>query len=94
MTPEKQPVIQSVFDRRMAEKNEMFFQKAMQELDEYERIITVAGQNSDLFKTQIATDAQEFAAFQELVAGLRAGRSVLSGVVNAFDVLIEDEFFV
>lgn len=93
MTEEKQPVIQSVFDQRVLEKNESFFLKALHELQGYKRELANVGPTSVEYMTHIGQDAEKSDAHREMLRSLTSSENILVGVLNSFDVLSEDNFF-
>jgi len=93
LTEQKQPVIQSVFDRRLEEQNETFFLKALQELQGYKRELSQVGVQSDAHAQHIGADGEKMQAYRALLGHLNSSENVLLGVLNSFDVLSEESLF-
>lgn len=93
MVQSKQPVIQSVFDRRLVVKDDTFFLKAITELESYRREISCLAVTTPEYKELVKNRDDRVAALESIFVGMCAAENILSGVVHSFDILSEESFF-
>ena len=87
MSDNKNPVIQSVFDRKLQAADESFFVKASFELKDYLRQVTEKN-------TKILNDGEAEASVKEahtcLASGINVGVVLLDSFIDSFDVMAQD----
>jgi|GEM_PF-3212707 len=93
MSQNKQPIIQSVFDRRLLQKDQLFFLKALQEIELYHGKVVGIGRSSSALKKQADVNVAVTTAYDEVQIGLEAAHGLLLGVHNGFDVLSDDSIY-
>ena len=87
MNDNKNPVIQSVFDRKLQAADETFFVKASYELKDYMRQITE--KNASILNDDAADPALK-EAHQQLSQGVKVGVVLLDSFIDSFDVMSQD----
>ena len=87
MVQAKQPVIQSVFDRKLQSQDDTFFIKAIQELEGYRRELSAIAPSTKEYKALVLNRDDREEAMESVHSGMRAAEGVLRGVLNSFDIL-------
>ena len=84
MQEKKNPLLQSVFERKLAEGNESFFLKALNELELTERKL----KNSKMRTSEVEPH------MSDLLSGIHASMHLLRSYISSFDVMSQDSDFI
>ena len=83
MQENKNPLLQSVFDRKLAEKDETFFLKALHELEGYQKSLKNSTHRNEIIEPDLP----------QLMAGLYSSAHLLKSFLSSFDVMTQDSDF-
>lgn len=93
MLQNKQPVIQSVFDRKLIAGDDAFFLRAIHELEGYRREIAGAGAATAEFRALTLNRDDRVSAIESVYAGMCAAENALRGVLTSFEELSQESVF-